>query len=45
MNQLVEVVILNYLALHNNSGAMSTLFPTNGLGSQLDNWTAFAPFA
>jgi hypothetical protein len=45
VNQLVEVVILNYLALHNRAGDMSTLFPTNGLGSQLDNWTAFAPFA
>jgi hypothetical protein len=45
VNQLVEVVILNYLALHNRVGDMSTLFPTNGLGSQLDNWTAFAPFA
>jgi hypothetical protein len=44
VNQLVEVVILNYLALHNRVGDMSTLFPTNGLGSQLDNWTAFAPF-
>jgi len=44
VNQLVEVVILNYLALHGRSGDMQTLFPTNGLGSQLDNWTAFAPF-
>jgi hypothetical protein len=41
VNQLVEVVILNYLALHGQQGQMSTLFPSNGLGSQLDNWTAF----
>ena len=48
VNQLVEVVILNYLALHGRVGDFSGptgLFPTNGLGSQLDNWTAFAPFA
>ncbi len=45
VNQLVEVVILNYLALHGRTGDMQTLFPTNGLGSQLDNWTAFAPIA
>jgi hypothetical protein len=45
VNQLVEVVILNYLALHNRAGDISTLFPTNGLGSQLDNWTAFGPLA
>lgn len=45
VNQLVEVVVLNYLALHGRSGDMQTLFPTNGLGSQLDNWTAFTPVA
>jgi hypothetical protein len=45
VNQLVEVVILNYLALHGQQGQMSTLFPTNGLGSQLDNWTAFTQLA
>jgi hypothetical protein len=45
VNQLVEVVILNYLALHNRTGDLATLFPTNGLGSQLDNWTAFGPLA
>ncbi len=31
VNQLVEVVILNYLAVHGQQGQMSTLFPTNGL--------------
>jgi hypothetical protein len=41
VNQLVEVVILNYLALHGQQGQMSTFFPSNGLGAQLDNWTAF----
>jgi hypothetical protein len=41
----VEVVILNYLALHGQQGQMSTLFPSNGLGSQLDNWTAFTQLA
>jgi hypothetical protein len=45
VNQLVEVVVLNYLALHNRTGDFPTLFPTNGLGSQLDNWTAFGPLA
>jgi hypothetical protein len=45
VNQLVEVVILNYLALHGQQGQMPTLFPANGLGSQLDNWTAFTQLA
>ncbi|MEJ0100982.1 MAG: hypothetical protein WDO12_15270 [Pseudomonadota bacterium] len=45
VNQLVEVVILNYLALHGQAGQMSTFFPSNGLGSALDNWTAFTQIA
>ena len=43
VNLLVELVILNYLALHGQEGQMTTLFPTQGLGgsTQRDSLTAF----
>jgi hypothetical protein len=45
VNLLVETVILNYMALHNQTGEFGTLFPTNGLGnaSLQDSLTAFEP--
>jgi hypothetical protein len=41
VNLLAETVILNYLALHGQQGQFQTLFPTNGLGGQLDKLIAF----
>ena len=45
VNLLVEMVILNYMALHGEQGNFGTLFPTNGLGSATlrDSLTAFNP--
>jgi len=45
VNLLVEMVILNYMALHGEQGNFATLFPTNGLGSATlrDSLTAFNP--
>jgi hypothetical protein len=45
VEQLVQTVILNYMALHGQQGQFGTLFPTQGLGSAaaLDAITAFAP--
>ncbi len=45
VNLLVEMVLLNYLALHGEQGRMSSLFPAHGLGpvTQWDRLTAFAP--
>jgi hypothetical protein len=45
VNLLVETVILNYMALHGEQGAFTTLFPSNGLGSPTlrDSLTAFEP--
>ncbi|MEP7311338.1 MAG: hypothetical protein ABI859_02040 [Pseudomonadota bacterium] len=45
VNLLVETVILNYMALHNEEGLFASRFPTQGLGgaTQRDNITAFAP--
>ena len=45
VNLLVEMVILNYLALHGEEGSFQTLFTNNGLGSNLDRFIAFAPIA
>ena len=43
VNLLVETVVLNYLALHDEQARFSELFPTNGLGSSgsWDNYIAF----
>jgi hypothetical protein len=45
VNLLVETVILNYMALHNQQGQLGALFPGNGLGSAstIDRLTAFQP--
>jgi hypothetical protein len=43
VNLLVELVILNYMALHGQQGQFTNLFPTQGLGgsAQRDALTAF----
>jgi hypothetical protein len=43
VNLLVEVVVLNYMALHGQQGQFTNLFPTQGLGgtTQRDGLTAF----
>jgi hypothetical protein len=45
VNLLVEMVVLNYMALHNEQGQFPLLFPTHGLGSaaMMDRLTAFQP--
>lgn len=45
VNQLVEAVILNYMALHGEQGNFASLFPAHGLGDNTmrDSLTAFAP--
>jgi hypothetical protein len=45
VNQLVETVLLNYIALHNQESQFATLFPTHGLGTpeQQDGLTILQP--
>ncbi|MBB3169773.1 general secretion pathway protein GspF [Simiduia aestuariiviva] len=45
VNLLVETVVLNYMALHNEQGQFADpdKFQQNGLGSNLDALTAFEP--
>jgi hypothetical protein len=43
VNQLVETVILNYMALHGEEGQFQTRFPSNGLGAARDSLLMFAP--
>ncbi len=43
VNLLVEMVVLNYMALHGEQGQFPILFPNNGLGTNLDRLTAFQP--
>ena len=45
VNLLVETVILNYLALHDEQNKFTTLFPKHGLGNAtlIDSLTAFSP--
>ena len=43
VNLLVETVVLNYMALHGETGKFATTFPSQGLGAALDSITAFAP--
>ena len=43
VNLLVNMVILNYMALHGEQGQFPILFPNHGLGSDLDRYTAFTP--
>jgi len=45
VNLLVEMVLLNYMALHGEQGQFAAKFPNNGLGDPalLDRFIAFAP--
>jgi len=45
VNLLVEMVILNYMALHGEQNDFAARFPINGLGAAAgwDNYTAFEP--
>lgn len=45
VNQLVEMVVLNYLALHNTNGinTFASTFPGHHLGASYDQWAAFQP--
>ncbi len=45
VNLLVETILLNYMALHDEQGNFPTLFPNHGLGSIAlrDSLTAFNP--
>jgi hypothetical protein len=45
VNLLVEMVLLNYMALHGETNLFATTFPNHGLGdaANLDRLTAFAP--
>ena len=45
VNLLVNMVLLNYMALHGEQGQFGNVFPNNGLGaaSSWDSWTAFTP--
>lgn len=38
---LVDMVLLNYMALHGEQGQFATKFPNSVLNSQIDNWIAF----
>jgi hypothetical protein len=45
VNLLVEMLLLNYMALNGDQGQFTTLFPNHGLGDPalLDRYIAFAP--
>jgi len=45
VDQLVEAVVLNYLALHGEVGRFASVLPGHGLGSaaEIDSLTAFQP--
>lgn len=43
VNLLVNTVILNYMALHDELALFDTLFSGHGLGSNLESLTAFQP--
>jgi hypothetical protein len=47
VNLLVQMVLLNYMALHGEQGQFASIFPTHGLGDPalLDRYIAFAPIA
>jgi hypothetical protein len=47
VNLLVQMVLLNYMALHGEQGQFATLFPNHGLGDStlFDRYIAFAPIA
>jgi len=39
----VDMILLNYLALHGEQGKFATLFPTSSLAAQIDPWIALQP--
>jgi len=39
----VDMVLLNYLALHNEQSRFATLFPSSPIAGQIDSWIAFQP--
>jgi len=43
VNLLVEQVLLNYMALHGQQGQFANVFPSNGLGSNIDRLIGLAP--
>jgi hypothetical protein len=43
VNLLVEQVVLNYMALHGQQGQFANVFPSNGLGSNIDRLIGLAP--
>jgi hypothetical protein len=43
VNLLVETVLLNYMALHNEMGQFAARFPNHGLGANLDRLIGLAP--
>ena len=43
VNLLVETVLLNYMALHNEMGQFAARFPNHGLGGNLDRLIGLAP--
>ncbi len=43
VNLLVNMVLLNYMALHGDQGQFDILFPNHGLGTLQDRLTAFTP--
>jgi hypothetical protein len=47
VNLLVQTVVLNYMALHNEQNNFANLFPNHGLGNStlMDSLTAFAPIS
>jgi hypothetical protein len=47
VNLLVQMVLLNYMALHGEQGQFANVFPNHGLGDAtlLDRFIAFAPIA
>ncbi len=40
---LVDMVLLNYMALHGEQSQFASRFPASVLNSQVDNWIAFNP--
>ncbi len=40
---LVDMVLLNYMALHGEQNQFATRFPVSVLNGQIDNWIAFNP--
>jgi hypothetical protein len=41
VNGLVDLVVLNYMALHGEQGLYQGQFPVNGIGADIDRWIAF----